>query len=74
MRQDSFNSSAHGLRGIASMMVFFAHLLGGTAEHIYSGRADYVAFVERPWNFGVYGVELFFVISGFVILPSVMRY
>ncbi|MBK5264449.1 MAG: acyltransferase [Alphaproteobacteria bacterium] len=69
-----FNGAAHGLRGIAAMMVFCAHLLGGTAEHIYQGHAHYVAFVVRPWQFGVYGVELFFTISGFVILPSILRY
>ncbi|MCF8709887.1 acyltransferase [Rhizorhapis sp. SPR117] len=56
------------------MMVFCAHLLGGTAEHIYQNHSDYVAFVVRPWQFGVYGVELFFTISGFVILPSILRY
>lgn len=69
-----FNSAAHGLRGIASLMVFWAHLLSGTAEHIYSGDAGYVAATRAPWHFGTYGVELFFVISGFVILPSVKRY
>jgi len=30
--------------------------------------------VEHPWYFGTFGVEIFFVISGFVILPSVMKY
>lgn len=69
-----FNIAAHGLRGLASFMVFAAHLLGGTAEHIYYGNSYYVALVERPWNFGRWGVELFFTISGFVILPSIMRY
>ena len=69
-----FNPAAHGLRGIASMMVFWAHLLGGTAEHIYAHDQVYVDLVWGPWSFGAWGVELFFVISGFVILPSVMRY
>lgn len=55
-------------------MVFVAHILGGTAEHIYADRPSYISMIERPWNLGVYGVELFFVISGFVILPSVIRY
>jgi peptidoglycan/LPS O-acetylase OafA/YrhL len=71
---NSFNASVHGLRGVASLMVFFAHLLGGTAEHIYSDRLGYVKGVEPFWNFGTYGVYLFFAISGFVILPSVFRY
>ncbi len=69
-----FNVAAHGLRGIAAMMVFFAHLFGGTAEHIYSSDAAYAAAVRPFWNIGTFGVELFFVISGFVIMPSVTRY
>lgn len=70
----SFNKAAHGLRGIASLMVFFAHLLGGTAEHIYASNTTYVAGIAPFWNFGTFGVCLFFAISGFVILPSAIRY
>lgn len=55
-------------------MVFWAHLLGGTAEHIYAHDALYVCLVQAPWRFGTWGVELFFTISGFVILPSIRRY
>ncbi|WP_324827733.1 acyltransferase family protein [Qipengyuania zhejiangensis] len=73
-RNREFNAATHGLRGIASLMVFFAHLLGGTAEHIYAQNAFYVELVRGPWNVGVWGVELFFTISGFVILPSIQRY
>lgn len=71
---NSFNTAAHGLRGIASLMVFFAHLLGGTAEHIYQSNSAYVTGIAPYWNFGTFGVCLFFVISGFVILPSAIRY
>jgi peptidoglycan/LPS O-acetylase OafA/YrhL len=73
-RNSEFNAATHGLRGIASLMVFWAHLLGGTAEHIYSHNARYVDLIAEPWNVGIWGVELFFTISGFVILPSIMRY
>lgn len=73
-RNSEFNAATHGLRGIASLMVFWAHLLGGTAEHIYSHDAHYVDLIGGPWNVGIWGVELFFTISGFVILPSIMRY
>lgn len=69
-----FNTATHGLRGIASLMVFWAHLLGGTAEHIYPHNARYLDLIFEPWNVGIWGVELFFTISGFVILPSIMRY
>jgi peptidoglycan/LPS O-acetylase OafA/YrhL len=74
MIKNQFNTAAHGLRGIASLMVFFAHLLGGVGKHVYQGSPHYLDFIQRPWNFGVYGVELFFVISGFVIVPSVAKY
>lgn len=69
-----FNTAAHGLRGVASILVLIAHIIGGTARHIYPDRADYVRLIEHPWNFCTFGVEIFFVISGFVILPSALRY
>lgn len=69
-----FNVAAHGLRGLASVMVLGAHVLWGTAEYIYPTNAAYVAFIEHPWYFGTYGVLLFFMISGFVIIPSALRY
>lgn len=69
-----FNIAAHGLRGIAAMMVFWGHLLGGTARHIYDDDPSYGRAVEAMWHLGTAGVVLFFVISGFVIWPSVVRY
>jgi peptidoglycan/LPS O-acetylase OafA/YrhL len=69
-----FNVAAHGLRGVASLFVCAAHIIGGTARHIYPANAAYVRFIEHPWYLGTFGVEIFFVISGFVILPSAMKY
>lgn len=73
-RPRQFNAAVHGLRGVASIMVFYAHLLGGAAEHVYADRTAYVQGIVPFWNFGTYGVYLFFAISGFVIVPSVIRY
>ena len=73
-KPDEFNVAAHALRGIAAMMVFCGHLLGGTAKHIYADDPAYLRAVEGYWHLGTSGVVLFFVISGFVILPSVVRY
>ncbi|MCK0143095.1 acyltransferase [Aliiroseovarius sp. F20344] len=68
------NTGIHGLRGVAAAMVLFAHIVGGTAEHIYADNAAYLAVSEPLWNFGTFFVYLFFAISGFVILPSAFRY
>ena len=67
-------AAAHGLRGLASAMVVFAHVIGGPARHIYADNAAYVDAVRAPWHLATFGVQLFFVISGFVILPSALRY
>ncbi|GEM_PF-564797 len=69
-----FNVAAHGLRGLAAMMVLLAHILGGTAKHIYAQNDAYVQGIAGAWALGTFGVELFFIISGYVILPSAMRY
>jgi peptidoglycan/LPS O-acetylase OafA/YrhL len=71
---DRLNVAAHGLRGIASLMVFAAHILGGTAAHVYSADTAYRAAIEPFWNIGTFGVFLFFIISGFVILPSALAH
>jgi peptidoglycan/LPS O-acetylase OafA/YrhL len=68
------NVAAHGLRGLASLMVLGAHIIGGTARHIYNDSESYVEAVRAPWYLGTFGVNLFFIISGYVILPSALKY
>lgn len=72
--RSDFNIAAHGLRGVASAAVLLAHLAGGAAEHIYADRREFVEAIDPWWNFGTFFVFMFFTISGFVILPSAMRY
>lgn len=55
--------SIQALRGVAALAVFAYHLV--SIEQSISGRPDRITSLADP---GVYGVDLFFVISGFVIV------
>ncbi len=70
----AFSESTHGLRGLASMAVFLGHIAGGLGLHVYGSDPTFAALGSRLATWGAFGVELFFVISGFVIMPSVLRY
>src|SRR5271165_53514 len=70
----NFNNAVHALRAVATMMVFCAHMLDSFNTYFFSdyGRLNLaMPFIKR---FGTFGVELFFVISGYVIMNSVGRY
>jgi peptidoglycan/LPS O-acetylase OafA/YrhL len=69
-----FNKGVNGLRGIASLAVVLAHVIGGLARHVYGDETGYPQAIAPFWNFGVYFVYIFFAISGFVILPTALRY
>ena len=58
-----------GLRGLASIMVAISHLAGAAAAK-HPGILG--AHVEKLADLGRYGVQIFFVLSGFVIAHSVM--
>src|ERR1700739_4346193 len=47
-----FNRAAYGLRGLVSIRVLLAHIIGGTARHIYPQNAAYVKGIEHPWYLG----------------------
>ncbi|WP_062016030.1 acyltransferase [Aureimonas sp. AU4] len=53
------------LRGLAASLVVFHH----TAFQVVSARTDPFVLREHPaiWEFGAAGVDIFFVISGFII-------
>ena len=57
-----------GLRGIAALMVVIFHL-HLTVEQVYADKLP--AFVNYIFKLGHWGIEIFFVISGFVIAYSV---
>jgi len=51
-----------GLRGLAILMVLFVHFLGDFEAHTPTER-----LLVKGANYGVWGVDLFFVLSGFLI-------
>jgi peptidoglycan/LPS O-acetylase OafA/YrhL len=51
-----------GLRGLAILMVLFVHFIGDEAPRSWIERA-----MVKLANYGVWGVDLFFVLSGFLI-------
>ena len=51
-----------GVRGLAILLVLFVHFVGDAPAH---GAAERV--VVKLANYGVWGVDLFFVLSGFLI-------
>ncbi|NRA39911.1 MAG: acyltransferase [Planctomycetes bacterium] len=65
---NKFITSFHGLRGIASLMVLIAHITGGF--HLHTGQLYSNATQELITNLGTFGVEIFFMLSGFVIFNA----
>jgi peptidoglycan/LPS O-acetylase OafA/YrhL len=68
-----FNRSLHGFRGLAAIAVFFHHVYAGAVS------ADFWPAAAPAWlavtlHSGMFGVELFFMISGYLITGSVIRH
>jgi len=51
-----------GVRGVAIVMVLCVHFIGDAPAHTAIGRA-----MVKLANYGIWGVDLFFVLSGFLI-------
>lgn len=67
-----FNANIHGLRGFAALMVFCYHVyLVGTGTGTWS--QSWPEFLSWLMLVGCYGVELFFMISGYLITETLSR-
>jgi peptidoglycan/LPS O-acetylase OafA/YrhL len=69
-----FNNAVHALRALAVLMVFAVHLLDSFSTYFFPACEALNAAMPFIKRFGTFGVELFFVISGFVIMNSVRKY
>lgn len=69
----NFNFALNGYRGLCAGLVFIYHLGSAGVMPLPHGTAlsDGLTFL---WSSLAYGVEMFFMISGFVILASLLRH
>ena len=68
-----FYKQLHGLRGVASLLVFIAHITAGYGIHIddFLGNHTQIGTIQFfITNIGTFGVEIFFFLSGFFIFIS----
>ena len=71
--RQGFNTALNGYRGLCATAVFVYHLGSAGVMPLPRGDAfsDDLTFL---WSSLAYGVEMFFMISGFVILGSLLRH
>ena len=70
MPRSGFNASVHGARGLFAMMVFVYHIVHSGLRGFIPADALFSVYFLESFKFGV---ELFFGISGFVILGALAR-
>jgi peptidoglycan/LPS O-acetylase OafA/YrhL len=67
-----FNTSLNGYRGVCALLVFVFHC--GSAGVVPWPHSAAALSGYWLWSACMYGVEMFFMISGFVILGSLLRH
>lgn len=71
--EQGFNAALNGYRGFCALSVFLFHL--GSAGVVSWPRGTLIKdAAAHLWTSLAYGVEMFFMISGFVILGSLLRH
>jgi peptidoglycan/LPS O-acetylase OafA/YrhL len=72
-KKHDFNAALNGYRGFCALLVFVFHLGSAGVVSLPGGTwlKDAAAYL---WGSLAYGVEMFFMISGFVILGSLLRH
>jgi peptidoglycan/LPS O-acetylase OafA/YrhL len=71
---ENFNIAVHALRAFATMMVFCSHMFDSFNTYFFPDCEALNLAMPYIKRFGTFGVELFFVISGYVIMNSVSKY
>jgi exopolysaccharide production protein ExoZ len=61
-------NGVQALRALAAIMVVFSHLVGFETRYLPGG-----VLVPDWFGYGQFGVDLFFVLSGFIIVESTRR-
>jgi peptidoglycan/LPS O-acetylase OafA/YrhL len=61
-KRDSYVPALDGLRGLAIIMVLFVHFIGDAQPY-----SAFERILVKASNYGVWGVDLFFVLSGYLI-------
>lgn len=72
-RRADFNTSLNGYRGVCALLVFLFHL-GSAGVMSWPGGTPLTDWIAVVWMSLKYGVEMFFMISGYVIFGSLLRH
>ncbi len=72
-KKKNFNAALNGYRGLCAALVFVFHL-GSAGIILWPSGTPVADLLGALWRSLTYGVEMFFMISGFVILGSLLRH